>query len=274
VRPRIRTIKPEMWADEKVGRLSQGARLLFVGLITMADDEGRIRELSAAILGHVFPYDEVSPSKVTRWLAEVERSGMVTRYAVGGYRYIAFCHWSKHQKVDRPNESELPGPPDDPSPHGSRTPDDPSTNKRRSVDDASIPTRTGALRSDPDPVVVPVPQDDARALFDHWRERCGHQQAKPTRERLSKIRARLSEGYTADQIRQAIEGAGRAAFTNDTGKRFDDIELVCRNGSKLESFIARATSTVATRPRAGEMSDLDRKRLESANRLMNREGAA
>jgi hypothetical protein len=57
-RPRIRTIKPEMWADEKVGQLSRDARLLFVGLITMADDEGRLRGCPAAILGHVFPYDD------------------------------------------------------------------------------------------------------------------------------------------------------------------------------------------------------------------------
>lgn len=35
-RPRIRTLKPECWQDEKIGQLSRDARLLFVGLITMA----------------------------------------------------------------------------------------------------------------------------------------------------------------------------------------------------------------------------------------------
>ncbi len=33
--------------------------------------------------------------------------------------------------------------------------------------------------------------------------------------------------------------AARAAFVNDDGKRFDDFELIFRNGSKLESFIQR-----------------------------------
>lgn len=56
-RPRIRTLKPELWQNEKVGDLSHGARLLFVGLITMADDEGRFRARPSVILGHVFPYD-------------------------------------------------------------------------------------------------------------------------------------------------------------------------------------------------------------------------
>lgn len=137
MRPRIRTLKPELWADEKVGDLSHGARLLFVGLISMADDEGRLRELPAAIIGHVFPYDSVSTAKVTRWLAEVEQSGMVIRYEVDGKRYVAFPQWTKHQRVDRPSPSDLPPPPDD------------SPKPRRTLDDHSSPTRARAVRSDP-----------------------------------------------------------------------------------------------------------------------------
>lgn len=230
MRPRIRTLKPEIWADECVGDLSHSARLLFVGLITMADDEGRLRELPAAILGHVFPYDDVSPGKLTRWLTDIEAGGMIVRYAQAGKRYIAFRHWTRHQKVDKPNESDLPAPPTfvESSANG-------SGNGRGSIDDQSRPLRAGA--SGPDPIPDPV-----LILFEYWRERCGHPQAKPTRERLSKIRGRRNEGYSDEQIREAIDGAARAAFVNDAGKRFDDVELICRNGSKLESFIERASA--------------------------------
>lgn len=257
-RPRIRTIKPEMWADECVGDLCHGARLLLVGLITMADDEGRLRELPAAILGHVFPYDEVSTTKLARWLSDVEAGGMIVRYAHASKRYIAFRHWTRHQKVDRPSESDLPAPPEfvESSTNG-------STIGRGLIDDHSRSLRGGAdpIRSDPDPILI---------LFDYWRERCEHLQARPTKDRLAKIRARRSEGYTDEQIREAINGAARGAFVNDTGKRFDDIELICRNGTKLESFIDRATS----RPAAGSTSELDRKRLDSMKRLMTEKGAA
>jgi len=58
-RPRIRTLKPEMWADEKIGNLSRDARGLLVGLVTVSDDEGRFRAQTALILGSVFPYDAV-----------------------------------------------------------------------------------------------------------------------------------------------------------------------------------------------------------------------
>lgn len=84
--------------------------------------------------------------------------------------------------------------------------------------------------------------------FAYWQERCDHPTAKLTADRRSKIEGRLREGYSGADIRKAIDGAARAAFVNDQGKRFDDIELICRNGSKLESFMARADAPSNVRP--------------------------
>lgn len=85
------------------------------------------------------------------------------------------------------------------------------------------------------------PPDIIGELFVYWQRTCGHPQALPTRERRSKVKARLKDGYTPEQIRTAIDGAARAAFVADNGKRFDDLELICRTGAKLEDFIERAT---------------------------------
>lgn len=79
----------------------------------------------------------------------------------------------------------------------------------------------------------------AKRLFAYWQAQCSHQQAKLTPERAAKILARLRDGYSEAEIRKAIDGAASAAFTNAEGKTFDDIELVCRNGVKLEDFMAR-----------------------------------
>lgn len=112
-RPRIRTVKPEMWQDEKVGDLSHGARLLLVGLVTMADDEGRLRGRPQAILGHVFPWDDdVTPAKIKRWIGDIERQGIVLTYEFEGKPYIAFRHWRRHQKINKATPSTLPLPPD------------------------------------------------------------------------------------------------------------------------------------------------------------------
>lgn len=110
-RPRIRSLKPELWQDEKVGSLSRDARLLFVGLVTMADDEGRLRALPALILGHVFPYDADALRKVSAWLDEIASSGLIERYTVGGTPYVQIVGWSKHQVINRPTPSDLPPAP-------------------------------------------------------------------------------------------------------------------------------------------------------------------
>ncbi len=111
-RPRIRSLKPEAWADEKVGVLSRDARLLFVGLLTMADDEGRLRALPAAILGHCYPYDRDAPKLLDRWIAELVASGIVVAYEHDSFPYLAFRNWARHQRINRAAASRIPGPPD------------------------------------------------------------------------------------------------------------------------------------------------------------------
>lgn len=110
MRPRIRTIKPEIWADEAVGHLGPWERLLFVGLITMADDEGRLRAPSAAVIGHVFPYDGIAHAKVRRWLRALHDGELIVLYEIDGTPYVQICGWSKHQKITRPTRSSLPAP--------------------------------------------------------------------------------------------------------------------------------------------------------------------
>ena len=79
-------------------------------------------------------------------------------------------------------------------------------------------------------------------VFDYWvTAMCKGALAKPTKGRVTKIKARLNEGYSVEQIKQAIDGCSRSPFhmgENKDNKRYDDIELICRNGEKLESFIA------------------------------------
>ena len=106
----FRTLKPELWQDEKIGNLSRDARLLFIGLVTMADDEGRLRALPALILGHVFPYDTDALRKLEQWLEEIAHSGLIVRYSVGGTPYVELRGWRKHQTMNKMTPSDLPAP--------------------------------------------------------------------------------------------------------------------------------------------------------------------
>lgn len=112
-RPRIRSIKPELWHDEAVGEVSRDARLLFIGLITMADDAGRLRFTAPAVLGHVFPYDDdVTAAKLRRWLDELLLHGLAATYDHDGREYVWLPGWRENQRINRVSPSKLPCPPD------------------------------------------------------------------------------------------------------------------------------------------------------------------
>jgi hypothetical protein len=81
----------------------------------------------------------------------------------------------------------------------------------------------------------------------YWRERCNHPRAKIDGKRYRAVRARLAQRERDESvddrvayIKQAIDGAAAAPNVSDTGERYDDLELICRNESKLDSFAARA----------------------------------
>lgn len=110
---RIRTIKPEFPQSESMGRVSRDARLLFIQLWTLCDDEGRSRGDARLLKGLLYPYDEVRFSEIDGWLDELEREGCLTRYEAEGSRYLAIRNWLNHQKIDRPTPSKLPPPRED-----------------------------------------------------------------------------------------------------------------------------------------------------------------
>lgn len=107
---RIRTIKPTFWGSPEVAGMSRDARLLVLGLISNADDDGRFLASVAAVSGAVFPNDDIPPARVRTWLAEVERSGMIHMYVANSVVYGCFPSWHAHQIINRYTASTLPDP--------------------------------------------------------------------------------------------------------------------------------------------------------------------
>lgn len=111
--PRIRTLKPEIWLSPQVMRLSHGARLLFIGLITLADDEGRgtadVRRLKAALFG---ADDGMDVTKVEHWLQELATQGLSVVYDADKHGSVyQLLSWKAHQKIDKPKPSRYPAEP-------------------------------------------------------------------------------------------------------------------------------------------------------------------
>lgn len=105
---RIRSIKPELPQSESMGKISRNARLLFILMWTLADDEGRLRGNSRMLASLLFPYDDDAPELIDAWVFELIEEQCIVVYKVGAATYVQICNWLIHQKIDKPSKSKIP----------------------------------------------------------------------------------------------------------------------------------------------------------------------
>lgn len=91
---RSRNIKPGFFRNADLAELSYEARLLFIGIWTLADREGRLEDRPRQIKMEIFPADNLDCDKL---LDDIADTGMVIRYQVEGRRYLQVTNFLKHQ---------------------------------------------------------------------------------------------------------------------------------------------------------------------------------
>ena len=114
--PRKRMIDPSFWSDEKLGECSRDERLLFMGLISNADDEGYGRANPKLLRSSIFPYDDLRVSDLEKWLSRLGGFGLIVLYEVNGQTYYYLPNFTRHQTINKPTPSSFPKP-DDGLPH-------------------------------------------------------------------------------------------------------------------------------------------------------------
>lgn len=103
---RARTIKPSFFKNDDLVEIDPLGRLLFIGLWTIADREGRLEDRPKKIKMEILPADSCD---VDAFLAALQDAGFITRYEVDGKRYIQINNFSKHQNPHpRETGSEIP----------------------------------------------------------------------------------------------------------------------------------------------------------------------
>jgi hypothetical protein len=110
---RKRMIDPSFWEDPTIGSLSVPARLLFIGMMSHADDEGRLEVEPRYIRRAVFGFDEdVTTTIVATYLDEIKTVCRSVRfYEVDGRALACFINWKRYQYIQKPQASKLPPPP-------------------------------------------------------------------------------------------------------------------------------------------------------------------
>lgn len=86
---------------------------------------------------------------------------------------------------------------------------------------------------------------DMISIFEYWVKVMSKDASRTifNEKRKRAVKSRLGEGYTLEDICTAIDGCSRTPHNmgdNKDGKVWDDLELICRNGSNVERFIANS----------------------------------
>lgn len=218
---RARNIKPSFFHNADLVDLPVETRLLFIGLWTIADREGRLEDRPKQIKMELYPADSFD---VDTLLNQLNEAGFIQRYVNNNNKYIHIVNFTKHQN---PHVKEVASTIPAPDEHQTCTmqsrliPDSPSL-----IPDSSETPLSG--------------KPDVRRVFDHWREVMTHPRAVLDTKRTKLIARWLKPGsYTADDLCQAIDGCSKTPHNmgqNDTGTRYDDLGLILRDADHIDRF--------------------------------------
>lgn len=105
---RARNIKPGFFKNEELAELPFEDRLLFIGLWTLADREGKLEDRPRRIKMEIFPADYVD---VDASLDRLANAGLIVRYKVDSTSAIKIPKFGLHQRPHRnETKSVLPDP--------------------------------------------------------------------------------------------------------------------------------------------------------------------
>lgn len=194
---RIRTVKPEFWQSEDLAECSVEARLLAIGLLNMADDEGYMKCHKALIRSQLFPFDD-SSLNIQGMLNELSNANFVTLLSGDdGKEYLHVNNFLKHQKVNRPTPSKING-------FVELTELSMSTHSGKGKERKG--TGKGMERKGKEGDLKSLSENsDAISVLSYLNETLGTKYKATTTSHIENINARISEGHTVEDCKQVIE---------------------------------------------------------------------
>jgi DnaD/phage-associated family protein len=105
-----RMITSGIWVDAEYAALTVRQRLLWIGLITNADDQGRLVGHPGMVRSLIFPLDDFPLSDIDADLACLADLNWIRRYDVRGKQYVQVVKWWQHQQMRWAAPSPHPAP--------------------------------------------------------------------------------------------------------------------------------------------------------------------
>ena len=94
-----RMIYTKLWTSEQFSRLPDRGKLLYIGMITLADDDGRLMANPAYLRGQIFTYDDITVLDVLNLRDIIEKVGLIDVYKLNDSEYIQHPNWESYQII-------------------------------------------------------------------------------------------------------------------------------------------------------------------------------
>jgi len=207
---RARNLKPSFFTNDKLAEISALGRLLFAGLWTIADREGRLEDRPKRIKAELLPYDDCDVGAI---LDDLQTHGFILRYLANNAAYIQVLAFAKHQNPHvKETASTIPAP-DKPCASAGVSGVDPADSLLPITSNGLPikPTREQA-NAQPEPKTLPLPGTLRPETWAAWRTHLackGKGLTMPT-ERLQLVR--LAEHPDPDKTVQDAIAAGHASL--------------------------------------------------------------
>ena len=111
---RSRNIKPGFFKNEDLSDLGLAAQLMFAGLWTLCDRDGKMEWRPRRVKMELFPFhDDITADKCTELAQCLHDAGFVYIYTVDSTDYLKVINFAKHQHPNMKEESQnFPEPED------------------------------------------------------------------------------------------------------------------------------------------------------------------
>ncbi|MBS1169533.1 MAG: hypothetical protein H6R01_451 [Burkholderiaceae bacterium] len=149
---RARNIKPSFFTNDDLAEIDPLGRLLFIGLWTIADRDGRLEDRPKRIKAEVLPYDSCDADSL---LDDLQKRDFILRYEVDGTGYIQITNFTKHQN---PHQKEAGSTIPAPDKHRTSTGQDTTLTGTSRADSPSPITDSGFPSEDSSSASLPTGQ--------------------------------------------------------------------------------------------------------------------
>lgn len=221
----------------QVASVSFGADYLFMRMIPHLDSAGRMTGEPMSVKALCCPLrSEVDSATVECCLGELQKAGLIVWYEVDGERFVEFPRFTAHQRgarLDREAASRLPAPR---ARKVRRTPEN-SGERRVSKEKLSEVKLSEEKRT----AGADAPLPDELRVLDHFTTLHPKRRWGPKDVKL--VRKRLTEGFTPEQLCQAISGNGHDAWHQE--RRKHELSYVLRDAGKISEFAEKWQTALA-----------------------------